>query len=30
VFSNCDAIGWFATTSEIEGEGIYHEAMFEE
>lgn len=30
VFSNCDAIGWFATTSEIEGEGIYHESMFEE
>lgn len=30
VFSNCNAIGWFATTSEIEGEGIYHEAMFEE
>ena len=30
VFSNCNAIGWFATTSEIEGEGIYHEAVFEE
>lgn len=30
VFSNCDAIGWFATTSVIEGEGIYHEAVFEE
>lgn len=30
VFSNCDAIGWFATTSVIECEGIYHEAMFEE
>lgn len=29
VFSNCNAIGWFATTSEIEGEGIYHEAVFE-
>ena len=28
-FSNCDAIGWFATTSEIEGEGIYHESIFE-
>ena len=30
VFSNCDAIGWFATTSEIEGEGIYHESVFGE
>ena len=30
VFSNCNAIGWFATTSEIEGEGIYHESVFEE
>lgn len=30
VFSNCNAIGWFATTSVIEGEGIYHEAIFEE
>lgn len=29
VFSNCGAIGWFATTSEIECEGIYHEAVFE-
>lgn len=29
VFSNCNAIGWFATTSEIEGEGIYHEGVFE-
>ena len=29
VFSNCSAIGWFATTSEIEGEGIYHEWVFE-
>lgn len=29
VFSNCNAIGWFATTSEIEGEGIYHEWVFE-
>lgn len=28
-FSNCRAIGWFATTSMIEGEGIYHESMFE-
>lgn len=30
VFSNCNAIGWFATTSEIEGEAIYHESVFEE
>ena len=30
VFSNCGAIGWFATMSEIEGEGIYHESVFEE
>ena len=30
ILSNCTAIGWFATTSMIEGEGIYHEAVFEE
>lgn len=30
VFSNCDAIGWFNATSVIEGEGIYHEAIFQE
>ena len=30
VFSNCDAIGWFNATSVIEGEGIYHEAIFHE
>ena len=30
VFSNCDAIGWFSATSVIEGEGIYHESVFEE
>ena len=30
IFSNCNAIGWFATTSVIEGEGIYHESMFEQ
>ena len=30
IFSNCAAIGWFATMSEIEGEGIYHESVFEE
>lgn len=29
VFSNCNAIGWFAVTSEIEGEGVYHESIFE-
>lgn len=29
-FSNCTAIGWFAVTSVIEGEGIYHEAVFEQ
>ena len=29
LFSNCTAIGWFATTSMIEGEGIYHESVFE-
>ena len=30
IFSNCNAIGWFATTSVIEGEGIYHESVFEQ
>ena len=30
LFSNCTSIGWFATTSVIEGEGIYHEAVFEQ
>ena len=25
IFSNCDAIGWFNATSEIEAEGVYHE-----
>lgn len=29
LFSNCDAIGWFNATSVIEGEGIYHEAIFQ-
>ncbi len=29
-FSDCDAVGWFAATSMIEGEGIYHESVFEE
>ena len=29
LFSNCDAIGWFNATSVIEGEGIYHESIFE-
>lgn len=30
IFSNCDAVGWFATTSAIEGVGYYHESVFEE
>lgn len=30
LFSDCDAVGWFAATSVIEGEGIYHESVFEE
>lgn len=30
LFSNCDAIGWFNATSVIEGEGVYHESIFEE
>lgn len=25
IFSNCDAIGWFSTTSVVEVEGTYHE-----
>lgn len=25
IFSNCDAVGWFSTTSVISGEGTYHE-----
>lgn len=25
IFSNCDAIGWFSTTSVASGEGVYHE-----
>ena len=25
IFSNCDAIGWFSTTSAVEVEGVYHE-----
>jgi hypothetical protein len=29
IFSNCYAIGWFATTSVIEGEGVYHESVFD-
>ena len=29
LFSNCDAIGWFNATSVIEGEGIYHEDIFQ-
>jgi len=30
LFSNCDAIGWFNATSVIEGEAVYHEAIFNE
>lgn len=30
LFSNCDAIGWFNATSIIKGEGIYHEAVFQQ
>ena len=29
LFSDCDAIGWFNATSVIEGEGIYHEYLFD-
>lgn len=29
VFSNCNAIGWFNATSVIEGEGVYHEDIFQ-
>lgn len=25
IFSDCNAIGWFSTTSVAEGEGVYHE-----
>ena len=25
IFSNCDAIGWFSTTSAVEAEAVYHE-----
>ena len=30
IFSNCDAIGWFNATSVIEGEGVYHESVFQD
>ena len=30
IFSNCNAIGWFSALSVIEGEGIYHESVFQE
>lgn len=30
IFSNCNAIGWFNAISVIEGEGIYHEDMFQQ
>lgn len=29
IFSNCSAIGWFNATSVIEGEGVYHESIFQ-
>lgn len=29
IFSNCDAMGWFNATAVIEGEGVYHESIFE-
>ena len=29
LFSNCDAIGWFNAMSIIEGEGVYHEDIFQ-
>ena len=25
IFSDCNAIGWFSTTSSVEAEGVYHE-----
>ena len=25
IFSNCNAIGWFSTTSSVEAECVYHE-----
>ena len=30
LFSNCDAIGWFSASSVIEGEGVYHESIFQQ
>ena len=30
IFSNCDAIGWFNASSVIEGEGVYHESVFQD
>ena len=30
LFSNCNAIGWFSAISVIEGEGVYHESLFQE
>ena len=30
LFSNCGAIGWFNALSVIEGEGVYHEDMFQQ
>lgn len=30
IFSNCNAIGWFNAISVIEGEGVYHESIFQQ
>ena len=30
IFSNCNAIGWFSAISVIDGEGVYHESIFQE
>ena len=30
LFSNCNAIGWFNATAVIEGEGVYHEDIFQQ
>ena len=30
ILSNCNAIGWFNATSVIEGDGVYHEVLFQD
>ena len=30
IFSNCDAIDWFSASSVIEGEGVFHESVFQD